>query len=65
MQNVLELMLYPYAFMVSGLFVPVLGAFILKKVIPSLLLSMLLRVTTILLIITENKLPLGIKLQRT
>jgi SSS family solute:Na+ symporter len=26
MQNVLELMLYSYAFMVSGLFVPVIGA---------------------------------------
>lgn len=31
MQNVLELMLYSYAFMVSGLFVPVLAMLILKK----------------------------------
>jgi SSS family solute:Na+ symporter len=31
MQNVLELMLYSYAFMVSGLFIPVLGALFLKK----------------------------------
>jgi solute:Na+ symporter, SSS family len=31
MTNVLELMLYSYAFMVSGLFVPVLGAFFWKK----------------------------------
>lgn len=31
MQNVLELMLYSYAFMVSGLFVPILGAFFWKK----------------------------------
>jgi SSS family solute:Na+ symporter len=31
MQNVLELMLYSYAFMVSGLFIPILGAFILEE----------------------------------
>jgi SSS family solute:Na+ symporter len=31
MQNVLELMLYSYAFMVSGLFIPVLGAFFWKR----------------------------------
>jgi solute:Na+ symporter, SSS family len=31
MKNVLELMLYSYAFMVSGLFIPVLGAFFWKK----------------------------------
>ena len=31
MENVLELMLYSYAFMVSGLFVPVLGAFFWKR----------------------------------
>jgi SSS family solute:Na+ symporter len=31
MQNVLELMLYSYAFMVSGLFIPVLGALFWKK----------------------------------
>lgn len=31
MQNVLELMLYSYAFMVSGLFVPVLGFLFLKR----------------------------------
>jgi hypothetical protein len=31
MQNVLELMLYSYAFMVSGLFVPVIGALFGKK----------------------------------
>jgi SSS family solute:Na+ symporter len=33
MQNVLELMLYSYAFMVSGLFIPVLGALFGRKVI--------------------------------
>jgi solute:Na+ symporter, SSS family len=31
MENVLDLMLYSYAFMVSGLFVPVIGAFYWKK----------------------------------
>jgi solute:Na+ symporter, SSS family len=31
MENVLELMLYSYAFMVSGLFIPILGAFYWKK----------------------------------
>ncbi len=31
MENVLDLMLYSYAFMVSGLLVPVIGAFFLKK----------------------------------
>ncbi len=31
MQNVLELMLYSYAFMVSGLFIPILGALFWKK----------------------------------
>ena len=31
MENVLELMLHSYAFMVSGLFIPVLGAFFTRK----------------------------------
>jgi SSS family solute:Na+ symporter len=31
MQNVLELMLYSYAFMVSGLFVPVMALFLEKS----------------------------------
>src|SRR5690606_6693731 len=31
MNNVLSLMLYSYAFMVSGLFVPVIGMLVLKK----------------------------------
>lgn len=34
MENVLELMLMSYAFMVSGLFIPVLGALFWKKVSP-------------------------------
>ena len=64
MQNVLELMLYSYAFMVSGLFVPVIGALFWKKSHPAAAFwSMLLGgSTTIFLILTKNKLPLGIKL---
>jgi solute:Na+ symporter, SSS family len=62
MQNVLELMLYSYAFMISGLFVPVLGTMFLKN--PSsqaALLSMLLGGgTTLVLILTEMKLPFGL-----
>jgi solute:Na+ symporter, SSS family len=66
MQNVLKLMLYSYAFMVSGLFVPVLGALFWKKSHPiAAFWSMLLGGgTTILLIITKNKLPLGIQLSK-
>ena len=64
MQNVLELMLYSYAFMVSGLFIPVLGALFWKKSHPiAAFYSMFFGgATTIILIITENKLPLGLKL---
>jgi SSS family solute:Na+ symporter len=64
MQNVLELMLYSYAFMVSGLFVPVIGALFWKKSHPTAAFwSMLLGgSTTIYLIISKNKLPLGINL---
>jgi SSS family solute:Na+ symporter len=62
MQNVLELMLYSYAFMVSGLFVPVIGALFWKKSHPvAAFWSMLFGGgTTILLIITEKKLPFNI-----
>ena len=62
MQNVLDLMLYSYAFMVSGLFVPVLGFMFLKK--PSAkaaLYSMLFGGgTTLVLIISEIELPFGL-----
>jgi SSS family solute:Na+ symporter len=54
----LELMLYSYAFMVSGLFIPVLGALFWKSSIAAFGYAFW-RATTILLIITENKLPLG------
>lgn len=59
MQNVLELMLYSYAFMISGLFVPILGTMFLKK--PSskaALYAMLLGGgCTLTLIISNLKLP--------
>ncbi|MBU0488259.1 MAG: sodium:solute symporter family protein [Bacteroidetes bacterium] len=62
MQNVLDLMLYSYAFMVSGLFVPVLGALFLKN--PSskaALFSMLFGGgTTLALILSDIALPFGL-----
>jgi len=62
MQNVLQLMLYSYAFMVSGLLVPVLGSLILKR--PSAnaaMYSMIFGgVTTLVLILSGLELPFGI-----
>ncbi|MBN2236690.1 MAG: sodium:solute symporter family protein [Bacteroidales bacterium] len=62
MQNVLDLMLYSYAFMVSGLFVPVLGFMFLKK--PSAHAAMFAMIfgggTTLALILTEIVLPFGL-----
>ncbi|MCD6091268.1 MAG: sodium:solute symporter family protein [Bacteroidales bacterium] len=62
MQNVLDLMLYSYAFMVSGLFVPVLGTLFIKN--PSskaALYSMILGGgTTLILILSKLKLPYGL-----
>jgi SSS family solute:Na+ symporter len=62
MHNVLELMLYSYAFMVSGLLVPVIGMLVLKN--PSSLAAMISMVlggsTTLILIISELKLPYGL-----
>ena len=62
MQSVLELMLYSYAFMVSGLFVPVLGGLFLKKSNPNAAFwSMLIGgSTTITLILINQDLPLGL-----
>lgn len=59
MENVLQLMLYSYAFMVSGLFVPVIGAFFLKKTHPiAALWSMIAGgFTTLTLIIIQIPLP--------
>lgn len=60
MQNVLESMLYSYAFMVSGLLVPVLAIFFFKiKSSVAAIGSMIIGgSTTLALIITEIKLPL-------
>ncbi len=62
MHNVLELMLYSYAFMVSGLFVPVIGAFYWKKssAIAALWAMLLGGGTTITLIIASINLPFGL-----
>jgi SSS family solute:Na+ symporter len=60
MQNVLELMLYSYAFMVSGLFVPVVGALYWKRATPTAAFLAMIAggATTITLIIADIKLPL-------
>lgn len=62
MQNVLDLMLYSYAFMVSGLFVPVLGFIFLKK--PSANAALYAMIfgggTTLTLILTKLDLPYGL-----
>jgi solute:Na+ symporter, SSS family len=62
MQNVLELMLYSYAFMVSGLFVPVIGAFYWKKssAIAAFWAMLIGGGTTLTLIISNVNLPLGL-----
>ena len=62
MQNVLELMLYSYAFMVSGLFIPVIGAFYWKhsNSVSALWAMVLGGGTTITLIATNASLPLGL-----
>ncbi len=62
MPSVLELMLHSYAFMVSGLFIPVVGALFFKNARPAAAFwSMLLGGgTTITLIIGEWGLPLGL-----
>jgi SSS family solute:Na+ symporter len=62
MQNVLELMLYSYAFMVSGLLVPVIGTLAIKR--PSPLAAMMAMIsgggTTLVLIISGKDLPGGL-----
>lgn len=62
MQNVLELMLYSYAFMVSGLFVPIIGALFFKNTSSlAAFLSMLTGGTvTLSLIASQIPLPLGL-----
>ncbi|MDD2584322.1 MAG: sodium:solute symporter family protein [Bacteroidales bacterium] len=62
MQNVLELMLYSYAFMVSGLLVPVVGTLAVKK--PSPLAAIMAMIfgggTTLTLILLNLELPFGL-----
>ena len=62
MQNVLELMLYSYAFMVSGLLVPVVGALFWRRSSQTAALwAMLLGGgTTLTLIAADASLPLGL-----
>jgi SSS family solute:Na+ symporter len=62
MQNVLELMLYSYAFMVSGLFVPLVSAFYWKKSTPTGALAGMIvgGGTTLILILGDWALPLGL-----
>ncbi len=62
MPSVLQLMLHSYAFMVSGLFVPVIGALFMRNASPvAAFWAMLLGGgTTITLIIGEWALPLGL-----
>ncbi len=62
MSNVLELMLYSYAFMVSGLFVPVLAALYTKHPDSTAALASMLigGSTTIVLIILNIGLPFGL-----
>lgn len=59
MTSVLDLMLYSYAFMVSGLFIPVLGMIFIKK--PSPLAAIVAMIggggTTLALIIIDAKIP--------
>jgi SSS family solute:Na+ symporter len=62
MQNVLDLMLYSYAFMVSGLLVPVLGMLFLRQ--PSPWAAMIAMIsgggTTLSLILADIQLPYGL-----
>lgn len=62
MENVLSLMLYAYAFMVSGLLVPVLAAIILKKrhPLPALVSMITGGSVSIGLIIADMELPYGL-----
>lgn len=62
MQNVLELMLLSYAFMVSGLFVPVIGALYWKRVTSNAAFwAMLLGGgTTTVMVLTNTHLPFGL-----
>jgi solute:Na+ symporter, SSS family len=62
MTNVLELMLYSYAFMVSGLFVPLLVALYGRKPNPAAALAAMIvgGTTTVSLVVSGAALPLGL-----
>lgn len=62
MTSVLELMLHSYSFMVSGMFVPVLAALFMKKPNENAAFTAMIvgGCTTLALIITNMKLPLGL-----
>lgn len=62
MENVLELMLYSYAFMVSGLLVPIIGAFYWKKSSSAGAFWAMLfgGGTTLILIAVKTELPFGL-----
>jgi SSS family solute:Na+ symporter len=62
MTNVLDLMLYSYAFMVSGLFVPVLGALFWKRRSPAAAVTAMIvgGGTTVALELAFEELPLGL-----
>jgi len=62
MENVLDLMLYSYAFMVSGLFVPVIGALYWKRSTPAAAMAAMIigGGTTIGLQIWAGQLPLDL-----
>lgn len=62
MQNVLELMLYSYAFMVSGLLIPVLGSLLLKKPSANAAFYSMITggATTLVLIILKLDLPFNL-----
>lgn len=62
MTNVLDLMLYSYAFMVSGLFVPVLGALFWKRRSPAAAVTAMVvgGGTTVALELAFEELPLGL-----
>lgn len=62
MGNVLELMLYSYAFMVSGLFVPLVAALFFKKTNPTAALMAMIGggATTVFLSLMVNELPFNL-----
>lgn len=62
MQNVLELMLYSYAFMVSGLLVPIIGALFWRKgsAVAAFWSMILGGGSTLLLIIADFDMPMGL-----